>query len=160
MTSVRAATSIDEVAELWKSLVRHHYAVGSAISQAGEPIGPEQSWLARRRQYEAWSREPGWLLLVAERDGEVAGYAAARITPSASAWDFGDRVGRLETLTVAPAARSHGLGTVLVTEVRRHWRDCGIRAATVTVIAGNDDALRFYERLGAVDFSRTAVFPI
>lgn len=160
MTKVRAAASLDEVAELWKSLVRHHYAVGPSISRVGEPIGPERSWLARRRQYATWSREPGWLLLVAERDGEVVGYAAARITPSASAWDFGDRVGRLETLAVAPADRSHGLGTAIVNEVRRHWRDAGVRAATVTVIAGNDDALRFYERLGTVEFSRTAVFPV
>ncbi|SNY61057.1 GNAT family N-acetyltransferase [Paractinoplanes atraurantiacus] len=160
MTVVRAAADIDEVAQLWKSLTAHHYEVGAAIGARVPPVGPEASWQGRRRQYTAWSAEPDWLLLVAERDDVVQGYAAARVTSSAGAWDFGDRVGRLETLAVAAEARGHGLGTALVAEVRAHWRRCGVRFAIVSVIGGNDSARRFYERLDAVEFTRTSFFPV
>jgi ribosomal protein S18 acetylase RimI-like enzyme len=160
MTIIRAAAGLDEVADFWKSLVRHHYSVGAELGELAAPVGLEASWRDRRRQYETWSAEPGWLLVVASVDDAVRGYAAARITASASAWDFGDRVGRLETLAVLPGARGHGLGTALVASVRAHWGQAGVRFATVSVIAGNDAAVRFYERLGAVEFTRTSVFPV
>ncbi|MFF5076614.1 GNAT family N-acetyltransferase [Actinoplanes sp. NPDC000266] len=160
MTIVRAAAGLDEVAELWKALARHHYEAGAAISERAGPIGVEASWQGRRRQYEAWSAEAGWLLIVAGREGAVEGYAAARVTPSVSAWDLGERVGRLETLAVAERARGLGLGTALVGEVRAHWRRRGVRFGTVSVISGNDSARRFYERLGAVEFTRTSLFAV
>jgi len=160
MTLVRPATDLDEVAELWKSLVRHHYEVNPAIGRQAGPMGPEASWPGQRRQYEAWSAEPGWLVVVAERDGAIRGYAAARVTGSTSAWDFGERVGRLESLAVEPGARGHGLGTALADAVRAHWRHLGVRFAMVSVIAGNDAAQRFYARLGAVEFTRTSFFAV
>jgi ribosomal protein S18 acetylase RimI-like enzyme len=166
MTIIRAAAGLDEVADLWKSLARHHYSVGAELGELAAPVGLEASWRDRRRQYETWSAEPGWLMVVASvddavrGDAAVRGYAACRITASASAWDFGDRVGRLETLAVLPGSRGHGLGTALVNSVCSHWRQSGVRFATVSVVAGNDAAVRFYERLGAVEFTRTSVFPV
>ncbi|MFG1610378.1 GNAT family N-acetyltransferase [Actinoplanes sp. NPDC049265] len=157
---LRPATHVDEVADLWIALAGHHYAVDRGIGQLAEPVGAAESWPSRRRQYETWSAEPGWLLLVAEVDGEAHGYAAARITASASAWQVGDRIGHLETLAVAPDERGEGVGTALVTAVRDHWRRAGVRLALVSVLAGNDEAARFYQRLGAVEFTRTSVFPI
>nr|WP_296071015.1 GNAT family N-acetyltransferase [uncultured Actinoplanes sp.] len=105
MTLVRPVAEVDEVAALWESLVRHHYEVNPAIGRQARPVGSGASWPGRRRQYEAWSAEPGWLMVVAERDGVIRGYAAARVVGSTSAWDFGERVGRLESLAVEPAAR-------------------------------------------------------
>jgi ribosomal protein S18 acetylase RimI-like enzyme len=160
MTIIRAAAGLDEVAAWWITLASHHYSVGSALSAIAPPVGAAESWPARRRQYEAWSLEPGWRLLVADDEGTVCGYAAARITPSASAWDFGAHVGRLETLAVLPSARGRGVGTALLESIRARWRDAGVRFATVSVIAGNDGAQRFYDRLGAVEFTRTSVFPL
>jgi GNAT superfamily N-acetyltransferase len=160
MTIIRAAAGLDEVAELWITLASHHYEAGAALSALASPIGAAPSWAGRRHEYEAWSREPGWQLLVADEDGTISGYAAARITSSSSAWAFGARVGRLETLAALPSARGRGLGTILLDAVRSGWRDAGVRFATVSVIAGNDGAQRFYDRLGAVEFTRTSVFPI
>ena len=48
----------------------------------------------------------------------------------------------------------------MVEAVRAHWREHGVRFATVTVIDGNDGARRFYERLGATGFTRTSFFPV
>jgi ribosomal protein S18 acetylase RimI-like enzyme len=160
MTIIRAASGVDEVAELWTTLASHHYAVGAALSRLAAPIGAAESWPSRRGQYSSWSQEPGWQLLVADDHGTVSGYAAARVTPSSSAWDFGARVGRLETLAVLPSARGRGLGTALLDAVRAGWREAGVQFATVSVIAGNEGAQRFYNRLGAVEFTRTSVFPI
>jgi ribosomal protein S18 acetylase RimI-like enzyme len=160
MTIIRAAADIDEVAELWITLAAHHYVVGAALSSVAAPVGAAESWQFRRDQYSSWSREPGWQLLVADDGGTVSGYAAARITPSASAWNFGPRAGRLETLAVLPSARGQGLGTALLDAVRAGWREARVEFATVSVIAGNDGAQRFYDRLGAVDFTRTSIFPI
>jgi ribosomal protein S18 acetylase RimI-like enzyme len=157
---LRPVTRLDEVADLWISLTAHHYAVDRGIGQLAEPVGAAESWPSRRRQYQTWSAEEGWLLLVAEINGEVQGYAAARITASAGAWQVGERVGHLETLAVAPDARGEGIGTALVGEVRAHWRRAGVCLAVVSVLAGNDEAARFYQRLGAVEFTRTSVFPV
>ncbi|MEV6847502.1 GNAT family N-acetyltransferase [Actinoplanes sp. NPDC051411] len=160
MTTVRAASGLDEVADLWIALASHHYEAGAALASMAAPVGAAESWPARRGQYASWSREPGWQLLVADDNGTVSGYAAARVTPSSSAWNFGAHVGRLETLAVLPSARGRGLGTALLDAVRAGWRDAGIEFATVSVIAGNDGAQRFYDRLGAVEFTRTSVFPV
>lgn len=82
MTIIRAAASVDEVADLWTTLAEHHYAVAASVGSLAEPIGPAASWAFRRSQYEAWSAEPGWQLLVAA--DPLRGYAAARITPPSS----------------------------------------------------------------------------
>lgn len=92
--------------------------------------------------------------------GSIDEVASLWITLTEHPWDFGDRVGRLETLAVLPSARGRGLGTALVGAVRAHWRAAGVGFATVSVIAGNDAAQRFYDRLGAVEFTRTSVFPV
>lgn len=88
------------------------------------------------------------------------GYAASRITASASSWDFGHRVARLETLVVSPGARSRGVGGLLVERLREHRRAADVRIGTVSVIAANSGAQRFYKRMGAVEFTRTSDFPV
>ena len=160
MITLRATSDLDLVGALWISLLHHHQRCGQRIGELAAPVADETSWAIRRRQYESWSAEPGWLLIVAESEGSVCGYAAARVTPSASSWDFGTVVGRLETLVVAAEARGRGVGAALVDAVRGHWRHFGVTFASVSVIAGNDAAQRFYERLGAVEFTRTSYFPV
>lgn len=160
MTTVRPASDLDSVAALWITLVRHHRVVGSQIGELAAPLDDETSWAIRRQLYESWSSEAGWLLVVAEDEGSVRGYAAARITPSTSSWDFGAMVGRLETLVVADDARGRGVGSALVDCVRDHWRLSGVRYASVSVIAGNEMAEEFYQRLGAVVFARTSYFAV
>jgi ribosomal protein S18 acetylase RimI-like enzyme len=135
------------------------FVVGSRWPAAA-PILAAAAVIGGRRQYEAWSAEPGWIMVVADCDGAIRGYAAARIAESVSAWDFGARIGRLESLAVEPGARGHRLGTALTDAVRAHWQGLGVRFATVSVIAGNDAAQRFYARLGAVEFTRTSIFGV
>jgi ribosomal protein S18 acetylase RimI-like enzyme len=158
--SVISAEQIDSVKDLWLELARHHWQCAPEIAALAAPVDAESSWAMRRAQYELWASEPGWLLLGATLGHRLVGYAASRITPAASSWQFGPRVGRLETLVVRDDARGHGLGQQLVAEVQRHWRAADVRFGSVSVIAGNSGAARFYERLGAVEFTRTSYFPV
>ncbi|MEU1275943.1 GNAT family N-acetyltransferase [Streptomyces sp. NPDC005799] len=154
------AQHIEAVKDLWLELARHHWTCAPQITALAEPVDPEASWIMRCAQYRRWADEPGWLLLGATIADQLVGYAAARITASASSWEFGPTMGRLETLVVRDDARGHGLGQRLVAEVRRHWSAAGVRYGSVSVIAGNSGAERFYERLGAVEFTRTSHFPV
>lgn len=151
---------IDEVRGLWLALARHHWRCAPELAALAAPVDEESSWATRRAQYQAWAGEPGWLMLGAVLAERLVGYAAARIVPAAGSWQLGSHVGRLETLVVAEAARGQGVGEALVSAVRAHWSADGVRYGSVSVIAGNAGAERFYQRLGAVEFTRTSYFPV
>lgn len=154
------ATGIDEVRDLWISLAEHHWRYAPELAALATPVRPQQSWATRRKQYAAWAEEPDWLLLGARRggDGRLIGYAAARSCPAESSWDFGERIGKLETLVVTESARGAGIGSLLFERVRQNWRDAGIGFGSVSVIAGNDPAVDFYASRGAVEFTRSFHF--
>jgi GNAT superfamily N-acetyltransferase len=155
------AQQIELAKELWLELAEHHWSCAAEIAALATPVNAGASWAMRRAQYVSWASETGWLLLGAELDGRLIGYAAARITPGASSWNFGSSVGRLETLVVHSRARGRGVGELLLEAVQRHWRAAGIGYGSVSVIAGNSGAMRFYERhLEAVEFTRTCYFPL
>jgi ribosomal protein S18 acetylase RimI-like enzyme len=60
----------------------------------------------------------------------------------------GNRYAELYSLAVAPEARGKGLGTRILDFADGELASRGIRDLQVAVMAGNDDALRFYERRG------------
>lgn len=143
---------IESIRPLWLQLAAHHWKVAPLLTAVAAPLTMEQSWQMRYRQYRAWSDEPGWLMLGANASGQRIGYAAARIMSAASSWDFGDRVGVLETLVVAHDHRRQGVGAMLFDAVLDAWGKSGVRTARVSVLSGNNDAARFYERRGAQEF--------
>ena len=49
----------------------------------------EESWERRKGQYRAWLSGEGYTLLVAERDGELLGYALVSVDEGAATWDVG-----------------------------------------------------------------------
>jgi len=77
------------------------------------------------------------LVRVAERDGEVAGFAV--LLPPV------DRVCELDAIFVEPSAMGAGVGRVLIEDAVARARDW--RAADIQVVA-NPDATGFYERVG------------
>jgi ribosomal protein S18 acetylase RimI-like enzyme len=48
----------------------------------------------------------------------------------------------------------------LVRAVRERLAKSGVQVMKISVIAGNDGALRFYQREGAVGFVKTLVMPV
>ena len=57
-------------------------------------------------------------------------------------------IGVLEVLTVAEGSRSLGVGSQLMEAVRRELARLGASTLELRVLAGNDEAMRFYERQG------------
>ena len=140
---------IDRVAPLFKQLVGFH---GEVVEGAWPVRDADAAWAIRRRQYEAWLGDGSARMLVAVPAGEPEaaplGYAVLSVKPSMASWDFGERVGELETLAVDEEARGKGIGTLLIEACRERLRADGISHWAVGVVEANEGATRFYERAG------------
>ena len=144
------AESLERLEPLWLELHHHHQQVG------GEALGPyvddATSWTARRELYEGFLARGGFVLL-AERDGELIGYATVAITPVAETlmpdtWSTGDRLAEIETLCVAPSARGAGLGGELLDRFDAELAAEGVGDVMIGAFVTNDGAIRLYERRG------------
>ena len=62
----------------------------------------------------------------------------------------GARYAELYSLSVAPEARGGGVGTALMDALDERLTELGIADLSIAVMAGNEDALRFYRRRGLV----------
>jgi GNAT superfamily N-acetyltransferase len=140
------AELLGELRPLWLALRTHH---GEIAPQLGPVRDDEDTWRRRRGQYARWLEdEPRDFVLLARRHGRAVGYLFARVAESASpTWD-GGTVLDVETLSVLPEARGGGVGARLLALVREEVALHGYDQLTLTAVATNRDALRFYEREG------------
>jgi GNAT superfamily N-acetyltransferase len=138
---------LDDVRPLWNALREHHGAVAPYRQLRDEPT----SWARRRAQYDAWLADGDAFVLLARDRAGGAALAYAFVRPEAvrtTTWSRDVRLLELETLSVAPAARGRGIGAALLERVRAVHDAGGYDGIQLTAVAGNDDALRFYEREG------------
>jgi ribosomal protein S18 acetylase RimI-like enzyme len=148
--------SIDALEKLWVSLSRHHAAVAPELAGVfGEPRAERDSWAVRRALYEEWLAEPDAFVLIAEGDSGPVGYAVVTMRGPEESWATGDRVAELQSLAVLPGHRGAAIGTRLVERMHEELAQLGVGHFTVSVIASNADAVRFYERLGLTPFLTT-----
>ncbi|MEE4298964.1 MAG: GNAT family N-acetyltransferase [Pseudomonadales bacterium] len=103
-----------------------------------------------RRSFRRWLGGAPCIFLVAERGGEVTGYALA-LFPSGSR-----RLVRLYSLAVAPRARGAGIAGRLLRAVEEQARHAGRRALRLEVAASNQDARALYARAGYQPIDRRA----
>ncbi|MEU9221040.1 GNAT family N-acetyltransferase [Streptomyces sp. NPDC048376] len=157
---VLASSEVDCLERLWGQLLAHHTREAAHLAALGTVRPPEDSWRLRRGQYLEWLQEPLAAVLVARDGSYLLGYAVVRVLDAPGSWQWGDRVGVLETLVVDDEARGAGVGQALVKAVRERLAESGVQVMKISVIAGNDGALRFYQREGAVDFVNTLVMPV
>jgi ribosomal protein S18 acetylase RimI-like enzyme len=144
------AEAIDRLRPLWLEVHHHHQAVGG--SALGPYVGDEESWTACRATYAKLLAGGGFAFL-AERDGELIGYALVAVMPSSETllddtWRVGERVAEIETVSVAPAARGAGVGSALLDRVDAELAAAGIDDVTIGAVITNSDAIRLYERRG------------
>ena len=144
------AESLDRLRPLWLDLHHHHQAVGGVA--LGPYVDDATSWTARRALYVEFLAAGGFALL-AERDGELIGYAMVAIKTSTETelddtWRSGDRVAEIETLSVAPAARGQGAGSALLDHIDAELAAAGIHDVLIAAFATNADAIRLYQRRG------------
>jgi ribosomal protein S18 acetylase RimI-like enzyme len=126
----------------------HHLSVGAAYLPV---IDRAQSWPRRRALYEQLLSDDKTFIVVARRGLTAVGYALAHVHHGADdTWDTGDLIGEVESLAVLPGERGGGLGTLLLDCAETILERLGARDVMIGVLAGHDDAQRFYERRGMV----------
>jgi ribosomal protein S18 acetylase RimI-like enzyme len=151
---------VDDVAPLWGELLVHHQEVGSQLEVLGPRLAFDESWASRRAQYVDWFASAAGRLWLARADGVPVGYCFAHTASGSNTWDWGSVAGVLETLVVSPSIRGTGLGSELFALARGYFGEVGLTVMKISVMAGNDDALRLYRRLGAIDMQYTLVVPL
>jgi ribosomal protein S18 acetylase RimI-like enzyme len=139
------AGDLDGLRSLWLALHAHHLEVDEAV-RPGVP--PGESWPRRRAQYADWLANPEAFALVAERSGEIAGYALVSIGPPDDTYLTGRVTANLETMSVDPSARGTGVGSALLDAVRARLAALGAELLFVSALAANAGARRFYEGHG------------
>ncbi|HET7508551.1 MAG TPA: GNAT family N-acetyltransferase [Solirubrobacterales bacterium] len=145
---------VDRVAHLFQELVEFH---GEVVKGAWPVRRPEDAWALRREQYLEWLGEGSARMLAAVRaegGGQPLGYAVLSVKPSMPSWDVGPRVGELETLAVAAAARGQGIGTMLIEACQERLRAEDVTHWAVGVVEANEGATKLYERAGFKPFYR------
>ena len=87
-------------------------------------------------------------LLVGEMDGVVV--ATMQLTMIQQLSAQGGKVAQIESVRVARARRSEGLGAILIRDAIERARAAGCARVQLTSNQSRKDAHRFYERLGFV----------
>jgi ribosomal protein S18 acetylase RimI-like enzyme len=151
------AERIDDVEPLWHAMHGHHRSVAGHLTAIASFRSDDESWVRRRAFYERLLARPDSFFLLAGRDGRLVGYAAVAVGGTEATLEVGERVGSLESLSVLPEERGQGLGGRLMDAVFEELRRLGVEEITLAVMEGNDDAWRFYERLGLVPYLRLTI---
>jgi GNAT superfamily N-acetyltransferase len=97
---------------------------------------------------DAFGPDPAMSVLLAEREGEVVGYAM--FVPSYNS-DVAARSVALVDLFVVERARGQGLGTALMAAVAAETVRCGARCLEWAVLSADRRARAFYASIGAKD---------
>ena len=85
--------------------------------------------------------------IVATVDSAIVGYASAVVREQPPFYRI-KRIGAISTLMVAPEYRRRGVGTALLDGARSFFKRRGVKYYTFYTAAGNEAAIRLYEKLG------------
>jgi ribosomal protein S18 acetylase RimI-like enzyme len=123
--------------------------IGAIASMSRQLIenGLPWSWDERRVGYCLKNRE--CIVLAARDRRRLVGFAIM---------EFYDEHAHLSLLAVQPGFQRQGLGRQLVEWLESSARTAGIFAVRLELRAGNDDARRFYERLGYLEAGRRPAY--
>lgn len=98
-------------------------------------------------------KECGGRILVAEVDGNVAGYATILPKVRSEQLEDGDvEYGLISDLVVLKAYRGSGLGKKLLAAAEQYARTCNVKVLRIGVLAGNAAAENLYASAGFSPF--------
>lgn len=141
------AAELESLRPLWLALHHHHRDLPSSPPlQADDDV----SWRGREKTYRHWLEHDAAVILVAEVEGSLVGYAVAHLEAGADddTFDFGAQYAELYTMSVLPASRGRRVGSHLLDAMDEALRARSIETVTVAAMAGNDRALDFYRGRG------------
>lgn len=148
-----APERLDELKPIWRTLYEHHLSLTPHLRERSRGI--EQAWSARREAEREWlENEPLTFVLAAEGDDGYLGYAFVRVRAAtfATSWSASNPLAELSILAVLPQARGLGVGSALLDLVEGRLSELGVEDMVISVVTTNVDAMRLYERRGAVEF--------
>jgi ribosomal protein S18 acetylase RimI-like enzyme len=100
-------------------------------------------WKERFERY--GGRQPDRFFLVAEGDGGVLGFIVGEVR----AWEFGSPpAGWIFAIHISPAARLHGLGTLLFEEICLRFRKAGVSQVRTMLAKDANLLLSFFRSQG------------
>ncbi len=145
----------EDLKPLWRALYDHQTGLSPHLRDREVPF--ERAWESRRDLEREWfGAEPQSFVLAAEDGGaRYVGYAFVRIRSGegfAASWSASRPLAELITLVVAPEARGRGVGSKLLDAVEARLRELGVEDMVIGVVSTNTEAIRLYERRGAVPF--------
>jgi ribosomal protein S18 acetylase RimI-like enzyme len=145
-----SAADLAALEPLWVS-VHHRHA--ESMPELAPYVDDQQTWAARSGLYRELLTKADTILLLASVDGELVGYGLAHVMPAGETWvedtwQTGDRIGEIESLAILPSHRGHGIGTQLLAGLERELQAAGVRDLIIGVLAGNEAAIRLYQRRG------------
>jgi ribosomal protein S18 acetylase RimI-like enzyme len=145
-----SADDLDLLHPLWVAVHHRHM---ESMPELAPYVDDSETWRARRLLYAGLLNKPDTLLLLASVDDEPIGYGLTHVMPVADSWiedtwTTGDRIGEIESLSVAPEFRGSGLGSELLERLEAHLHDVGVDDIILGALAGNTEAIRLYRRRG------------
>jgi ribosomal protein S18 acetylase RimI-like enzyme len=145
-----SAADIPALEPLWVAVHHQHAA---SMPELAPYVSDAQTWEQQRAIYEELFAKPDTVVLLADVDGALVGYAVAHVIPVRETWIYdtwetGERIGELEAIGVLPEHRGNGIGSALLDAVDREFQALGVRDVILGVLPGNTDAMRLYERRG------------
>jgi ribosomal-protein-alanine N-acetyltransferase len=117
----------------------HHSEARAIASMSRLHIEYGLNWRWTPAKVRKQIRDPETMVLVASREGVMAGFAIMR---------FGDNQAHLFLLAVQPEFRRSGIARSMMSWLEKSCRTAGIQSVRVEVRASNRAALRFYRKLG------------
>jgi ribosomal-protein-alanine N-acetyltransferase len=138
---------VDGLQGLWLALHWHHRSTANMQPM----VDDRNSWLRRRSFYVERLDDGNAFLVIARNSHKNIGYAMVLLEAGPDdTWPLADRYAELHSLSIAPGYRRKGIGTQLMDFIDLELDRRGIRDLRVSVMVGNAEAQRFYERRGLV----------
>jgi ribosomal protein S18 acetylase RimI-like enzyme len=130
---------LPSIQPLWEALRTHHLALApnlaahlAAKTFASRSAEFREKSVTGQLRVDLFKRQPS---------GALAGYAVTSFCAA-------DQSSELDSLYVDPSLRGQGVGSLLVRRAMTWLHGCGARKPVVSVLAQNEEALRFYHQLG------------
>ncbi len=136
--------AFDRIEPLWEELARYHVACAHEAAPAFETEMAAKTFEARRADLLEKNRERLLLidLAVDPVTGRPVGYCVSSAAPG--------QVGEVESIAVTEPLRGRGIGSALLDRASEWMDGVGVTEQSLSVFAGNNDALPFYARHGFV----------
>jgi ribosomal protein S18 acetylase RimI-like enzyme len=145
-----SARDIPALEPLWVGV---HHVHAASMPELAPYVSDAETWAERRALYESLFEKPDTVLVLALDGDELVGYALAHVLPPeetwiGDTWHTGQRIAEIESLAVSESHRGRGIGSRLLDRIDEMLEANGIRDVFVGALAGNEGALRLYERRG------------